>query len=115
MPPVASGVAAGIAEFFAALPGLDPVFEARRTSLAAQGKVLRHVALLEATATGYRSRVGLEAVGREHPLFPIRGGENAVVFLTEHYSPTPLLVRGYGAGGEVTAAGALADVLRIVT
>ena len=107
-----------VEELFAALPRLDPVFDEWRNSVATQGKVLRHIAMLEATGdgvAGYHCRVGLEAVGREHPLFPIRGGENAVVFLTENYRPTPLLVRGYGAGGEVTAAGALADVLRIVT
>ena len=61
----------------------------------------------------FRCRVGLEAVGPEHPLYAVRGGENAFSFLTEHYQPTPLVVRGYGAGGEVTAAGALADLLKI--
>jgi bifunctional aspartokinase / homoserine dehydrogenase 1 len=111
------GFAAGakVEEFLAELPRLDPVFAERRATLAARGEVLRHVAVLEATEAGYRCRVGLLAVGADHPLFPIRGGENAVSYLTESYRPTPLLVRGYGAGGEVTAAGALADVLRVVT
>jgi bifunctional aspartokinase / homoserine dehydrogenase 1 len=70
--------------------------------------------VVEAVNGGYRCRVGLEAVGAEHPLYAVRGGENAFSFLTEHYQPTPLVVRGYGAGGEVTAAGALADLLKIV-
>ncbi len=100
-------------EFLAGLPRLDPLFEVRRARLAAEGKVLRHAAVIEANGN-LHCRVGLEAVGPEHALFAVRGGENAFSFLTEHYQPTPLVVRGYGAGGEVTAAGALADLLRIV-
>lgn len=104
-------------EFLAGLPRLDPLFEARRAQLTDEGKVLRHAAVIEATGSNghgsFRCRVGLEAVGPEHPLYAVRGGENAFSFLTEHYQPTPLVVRGYGAGGEVTAAGALADLLKI--
>ena len=103
-------------DFLAGLPRLDALFEGRRARLAEEGKVLRHAAVIEAEPVdgAYRCRVGLEAVGPDHPLYAVRGGENAFSFLTEHYQPTPLVVRGYGAGGEVTAAGALADVLRIV-
>ncbi len=100
-------------EFMDGLPRLDGLFEARRAQLSGEGKVLRHAAVIEAINGTCRCRVGLEAVGPEHPLYAVRGGENAFSFLTEHYQPTPLVVRGYGAGGEVTAAGALADVLKI--
>jgi aspartokinase/homoserine dehydrogenase 1 len=58
--------------------------------------------------------VGLREVGPDHPLRHIRGGENAFSFLTEHYQPRPLVVQGYGAGAAVTAAGVLADILKIV-
>ncbi|HEV7506924.1 MAG TPA: bifunctional aspartate kinase/homoserine dehydrogenase I [Thermoanaerobaculia bacterium] len=105
-----------VEEFLDGLPRLDPVFAARREVLASEGRALRHAGIVEATGggdRGYHCRVGLEAVGPEHPLFAVRGGENAFSFLTEHYQPTPLVVRGYGAGGEVTAAGALADLLKI--
>lgn len=100
-------------EFLDGLTRLDGLFEGRRTQLAAEGKVLRYAAVIEALNGSCHCRVGLEAVGPDHPLFAVRGGENAFSFLTEHYQPTPLVVRGYGAGGEVTAAGALADVLKI--
>ncbi len=106
-----------VEEFLAGLPRLDPVFAARREALLAEGRALRHAGIVEATDGsdgGYRCRVGLEAVGPQHPLFAVRGGENAFSFLTEHYQPTPLMVRGYGAGGEVTAAGALADLLKVL-
>jgi bifunctional aspartokinase / homoserine dehydrogenase 1 len=106
--------AGGVDEFLDGLPRLDARFETRRAGLMAEGKALRHVGVVEAVDGGFVCRVGLEAVGRDHPLFAVRGGENAFSFLTEHYQPTPLVVRGYGAGGEVTAAGALADVLKIV-
>jgi bifunctional aspartokinase / homoserine dehydrogenase 1 len=106
--------AGSVEEFLAGLPRLDPLFEAQRARVAAEGKVLRHAAVIEAVDGSYRCRVGLQAVGSDHPLVAVRGGENAFSFLTEHYRPTPLVVRGYGAGGEVTAAGALADLLRIV-
>jgi aspartokinase/homoserine dehydrogenase 1 len=104
----------GIDEFLAGLPRLDGLFEGKRARLVEEGKVLRHAAVIEARNGGYCCRVGLEAVGSEHPLYAVRGGENAFSFLTEHYQPTPLLVRGYGAGGEVTAAGAMADLLKVV-
>lgn len=107
----------GVDEFLAGLPRLDALFETRRAQLTAEGKVLRHAAVIESIGSNghrtFRCRVGLEAVGPEHPLYAVRGGENAFSFLTEHYQPTPLVVRGYGAGGEVTAAGALADLLKI--
>jgi len=106
-----------VEEFLAGLPRLDSSFAARREALVSQGLTLRHAGIVEATDGGdggYRCRVGLETVGPEHSLFAVRGGENAFSFLTEHYQPTPLVVRGYGAGGEVTAAGALADLLKIV-
>ncbi len=104
----------GVDDFLAGLPRLDGLFEGRRARLVEEGKVLRHAAVIEAKNGGYCCRVGLEAVGPEHPLYAVRGGENAFSFLTEHYQPTPLVVRGYGAGGEVTAAGALADLLKVV-
>jgi len=101
-------------DFLAGLTRLDGLFQGRRARLIEEGKVLRHAAVIESVNGGYHCRVGLEPVGPEHPLYAVRGGENAFSFLTEHYQPTPLVVRGYGAGGEVTAAGALADVLKIV-
>jgi aspartokinase/homoserine dehydrogenase 1 len=106
--------AGGVEEFLGGLARLDPLFADRRARLAAAGKALRHAAVVEAVDGGFRCRVGLEEVGPDHPLHAVRGGENAFSFTTEHYRPTPLVVRGYGAGGEVTAAGALADVLKIV-
>ena len=52
------------------------------------------------------------AVGADEPLFKVKDGENALAFFSTYYQPIPLVLRGYGAGTEVTAAGVFADVLR---
>jgi aspartokinase/homoserine dehydrogenase 1 len=96
--------------FLARLPALDQPFAARVRDLAARGEALRFVGTLDEKGC----RVGVREVGPDHPLRHIRGGENAFSFLTEHYQPRPLVVQGYGAGAAVTAAGVLADILKIV-
>lgn len=98
-----------IPEFMARLPQLDPAFQARIEELKAGGKMLRYIGAISAGGC----RVGLQPVGAEHPLAAVKGGENALSFLTERYQPHPMVIRGYGAGAEVTAAGVLSDVLRI--
>jgi aspartokinase/homoserine dehydrogenase 1 len=100
----------GIEAFMERLRQLDAPFAARAAGLRAKGQVLRFIA----TADAGGCRVGPVAVGREHPLFAVRDGESAVSFTTAAYSPRPLVVRGYGAGAEVTAAAVLADVMRLV-
>jgi aspartokinase/homoserine dehydrogenase 1 len=99
-----------IEAFMERLPQLDAAFAARAAGLRAQGQVLRFIAAADAGGC----RVGPVAVGSEHPLFAVRDGESAVSFTTAAYSPRPLVVRGYGAGAEVTAAAVLADVMRLV-
>ena len=64
-------------------------------------------------AEGRKVRVGPVAVEAGHPAVPLRGAEALVAFDTARYREYPLIVRGAGAGGDVTAAGVLADVLRL--
>jgi aspartokinase/homoserine dehydrogenase 1 len=68
------------------------------------------VARLEGTVC----RVTIEAVPRSKPLGAIRDGENALVIHTHYYQPIPMVLRGYGAGAAVTAAGVFGDLLRTV-
>ncbi|HVT58476.1 MAG TPA: bifunctional aspartate kinase/homoserine dehydrogenase I [Thermoanaerobaculia bacterium] len=95
--------------FLDRLEELDAPLAARVARLRARGLALR----LAATVDEAGCSVGPLELGPEHPLFPIRDGESAVSFSSDAYSPRPLVVRGYGAGAEVTAAAVLADVMRL--
>ena len=99
-----------IPSFLARLPQLDAHFRERLAALKAEGKTLRYVGSLSDSGC----RVGLMPVDADHPFIAIKGGENALALLTERYQPHPMVIRGYGAGAEVTAAGVLADILRLV-
>ena len=83
-------------------------FAEKVKAASAAGAVLRYVGRIEAG----QARVSVEAVPASEPLGSIRDGENALVMLTDYYQPIPMVLRGYGAGGAVTAAGVFADVLR---
>ena len=58
--------------------------------------------------------MAIEAVPDSKPLGAIRDGENALVIHTHYYQPIPMVLRGYGAGAAVTAAGVFGDLLRTV-
>jgi len=109
-PVIPEGFAAGKppAELPAELASLDEKFD-DRTSLAwDREEVLRYVARIEDGSC----RVSIESVPLDNPLSGIRDGENALVLHTRYYQPIPLVLRGYGAGAEVTAAGVFGDLLR---
>ena len=80
-----------------------------------RGRVLRYLARIDlAPDTGeFRVRVGPIDVAPDHPAATLRGAEAFVAFTTERYEEYPLVVRGAGAGGAVTAAGVLADILKV--
>ena len=69
-----------------------------------EGKVLRFAAVLE----NGQAAIRLLRVGPDHPFYNLSGSDNMIVFTTERYSERPLVVRGPGAGAEVTAAGVFA-------
>ena len=97
------------AEFRAKLPGLDADFEAQRRRLEAEGKRLRFVATME----DGRCSVALRAVGQEHSFYVLDGSNNIILLTTERYKRHPMLIQGYGAGADVTAAGVFADIMSI--
>lgn len=98
-------------EFMEKLPQLDKYFAEKMDELKAQDKVLRMAASIQ----NGKCSVGMMEVDSNHPLYTIRGGENAFVFHTARYTPIPMTIRGYGAGAGVTAAGVFGDILRTVS
>lgn len=102
-----------VEEFMKRLPDIDGWFSDRLSRLRAQGKVLRFAASIDGKDCS--AGVGPIEVSASDPLAAIRGGENAFVFTTKYYSPIPLVIRGYGAGADVTASGVFADILRTIT
>ena len=59
-----------------------------------------------------RAAVGLQSVAPGHDLYDLRGKDNVVLFYTDRYVEQPLVVKGAGAGAEVTASGVFADIVR---
>lgn len=76
----------------------------------AQGKVLRYAAKLKLSATGVSAEVALQAVLPEHPLAALAPCDNIFVIESDWYSSNPLVLKGPGAGREVTAGGLHADL-----
>ena len=78
----------------------------------AHKRVLRYVGVVEADG---RLSAGLREYAGDHPFANLNGGDNIVSFQTRRYNAEPLIVRGPGAGPEVTAAGVFADLLRLAS
>ncbi|WP_153447719.1 bifunctional aspartate kinase/homoserine dehydrogenase I [Vibrio algicola] len=97
-----------IDEFMARLPQADGYFIELSAKAAAEGKVLRYVGSID----GGVCRVKMIAVDDDDPMYKIKDGENALAFYSRYYQPIPLVLRGYGAGTQVTAAGVFSDVMR---
>ena len=94
--------------FMAALPQLDAAFERERRRLVAEGKCWRYVAEWK----DGKGSVGLREIPVGHPLYQLEGSNNIICLTTARYD-TPMIIRGYGAGAAVTAAGVFADVMRV--
>ena len=99
----------GVAEFMAALSGLDAEYAERQRAAVAAGNTLRYVA----TVTPEGASVGLRAVPKDSPLGSLRGPDNLVAWTTARYAERPLVVRGPGAGVEVTASAVVFDLLTL--
>ncbi len=100
-------------KFLLSLKKLDAAVAARVAASKAHGKLPRYLARITPGAAGAKVTVGPVEVDAAHPASSLRGSEAFVAFHTERYRQYPLVVRGAGAGGEVTAAGVLADILRL--
>ncbi|OOE94232.1 bifunctional aspartate kinase/homoserine dehydrogenase I [Salinivibrio sp. AR647] len=94
--------------FMARLPEADAYFKQWSEQAAQEGKVLRYIGGIE----NGQCFVKIQAVASDDPMNKIKDGENALAFYSRYYQPIPLVLRGYGAGTAVTAAGVFADLMR---
>ncbi|HAH22963.1 MAG TPA: bifunctional aspartate kinase/homoserine dehydrogenase I [Prolixibacteraceae bacterium] len=96
-------------DFWKTIPEMDTEFEANRKKLAAQGLYWRFVAKFE----NGKAEIGLQEITSAHPFADLQGSNNLVMFTTERYHEFPMIIKGYGAGAVVTAAGVFADIIRV--
>jgi aspartokinase/homoserine dehydrogenase 1 len=95
--------------FFTELEKSNGAFEKRRADAAAQGKALRYVAVIEEGA----AKISMRAEPPNSPFRSLVDSDNMVVITTDRYSTLPMVIKGPGAGAQVTAGGIFADIARI--
>ena len=88
----------------------DDEFEKQRKVLVKQNKKWRFFSSMDRG----KARVELISVDSSHPTFDLEGSNNIVLLTTERYRELPMVIKGYGAGADVTAAGVFADIMRVV-
>lgn len=96
-------------EFFEKLKGHDADFAKLLEEAKAKGEKLRFMATLE----DGKAKVGLKSLPESHPFSSLKGSDNMILMTTDRYHDRPMIIRGPGAGADVTAAGVFADVIRI--
>ncbi len=96
-------------EFWRGVELLDDEYEQKRKVLEAENKKWRFVARFE----DGKASAGLQEVDSTHPFYDLEGSNNLVMYTTERYDEFPMLIKGYGAGASVTAAGVFADLIKV--
>ncbi|MCD7936749.1 MAG: bifunctional aspartate kinase/homoserine dehydrogenase I [Tannerellaceae bacterium] len=96
-------------DFWNNIQELDEEFEAKRQILESEHKRFRFVAKMEQGIC----EVGLQEVASNHPFYELEGSNNIIMISTERYHEYPMIIKGYGAGADVTAAGVFADIISI--
>ena len=96
--------------FFEKVKKLDADFEKKRKELTARNLKWRFFATLDEG----KARVELLSIGADHPSYNLEGSNNIILLTTTRYRELPMVIKGYGAGADVTAAGLFADLMRVV-
>ncbi len=99
-----------IEEFMQLLPSLDASIETLNSQAQSENSVLRYIG----TVSQNQCSVKIEQVPASSALYSVKDGENAISFYSQYYHPIPMVLRGYGAGADVTAAGIFSDVMKIL-
>jgi len=96
--------------FYRCVEKYDQQFENKRIEVLKNNKKWRYIATFE----NGKAKVELKTVDAEHPSWHLAGSNNIVLLTTERYRELPMVIKGYGAGADVTAAGVFADIMRVV-
>ncbi len=96
-------------DFYAQLKKHEDHFQSIYAKAADAGNRLKYVASYD----GGTASVGLQEITPDHPFFNLEGKDNIVLFYTNRYSEQPLVIKGAGAGADVTASGIFADIMKI--
>ena len=100
-----------VAHFFETLKEDAAHFEKLVADAEAKKHRLKYVAQLD----NGKASVGLQSVPEGHPFYELKGSDNIVLFFTDRYPEQPMQIKGAGAGGDVTASGLFADIIRTAT
>ncbi|KAG5233109.1 aspartate kinase family protein [Salix suchowensis] len=100
-------------EFMQQLPQFDNEMARARQEAEDAGDVLRYVGVVDAVSR--EGRVELRRYKKDHPFAQLSGSDNIIAFTTTRYKEQPLIVRGPGAGAQVTAGGIFSDILRLAS
>lgn len=101
--------ASTVDEFYTELLKSDDYFNNLKDQAAKEGKVIRYIGSLE----DGKVSISLQMVDETHPFYALSGSDNIISFTTERYKERPLVVKGPGAGAEVTAGGVFADLVNV--
>ncbi|KAL8949176.1 MAG: hypothetical protein Q9222_004689 [Ikaeria aurantiellina] len=99
-------------EFMEKLPAHDGEMEKVKNEAESKGKVVRFVGSINVASK--EVKVGLGGFDKGHPIASLKGSDNIISFYTKRYGQNPLIVQGAGAGGEVTAMGVTADLIKVL-
>lgn len=97
-----------VSDFYAQMEAHEPHFKKLYNQAAATGAKLKFVATYKAG----QASVGLQRINPEHEFYHLYGKDNIVLLYTHRYKEQPMVVKGAGAGAEVTASGVFADIIR---
>jgi aspartokinase/homoserine dehydrogenase 1 len=96
-------------DFYQTLQAENSFFEDMKMQAEESRKVLRYIGKLE----NGKVKIGLQMVDETHPFYALSGSDNIISFITDRYKERPMVVKGPGAGAEVTAAGVFADIVQV--
>ncbi|QCD83347.1 bifunctional aspartokinase/homoserine dehydrogenase 2, chloroplastic-like [Vigna unguiculata] len=106
-------VCASAQEFMQELPKFDQEFTKKQEDAENVGEVLRYVGVVD--VINRKGVVELRRYKKDHPFAQLSGSDNIIAFTTRRYKDQPLIVRGPGAGAQVTAGGIFSDILRLAS